>query len=115
MSKGIETDHQASQQRRWQAHVNAAEKSGLSRAEYCRRNNLSYHAMAYWKRKLSRSNNRHQATLVPVTLPAALMRNGDQHEQAELRILLPGRMSISVGDNFSPATLMRLLTVLENR
>jgi len=115
MSKRIETDHEANQQRRWQAHVNAAEKSGLSRAEYCRRNNLSYHAMAYWKRKLSRSNSGHQTTLVPIALPAAMMRNGGEHEQAELRILLPGRMSVSVGDNFSPATLLRLLTVLENR
>ena len=114
MTKRISENNQARHQRRWQAHVNAAEKSGLSRAEYCRRYNLSYHTMTYWKRKLSRSNNRH-ATLVPVTLPAALMRNGGQHNQAELQIILWGKMSVAVGDNFSPATLSRLLTVLENR
>ena len=113
MTKRIREDHQASHQRRWQAHVNAAEKSGLSRAEYCRRYNLSYHAMTYWKRKLVRSNSR-KASLVPVILPAALIRNGWQ-SQAELQIILPGKMSVSVGDNFSPATLNRLLTVLENR
>lgn len=114
MTERISEDHQVHHQRRWQAHVNAAEKSGLSRAEYCRRYNLSYHAMIYWQRKLARSNNG-KATLVPVTLPASLMRNGDQHNQAELRIILPGRMSVAVGDNFSPATLNKLLTVLENR
>ena len=114
MSKRITEDNQARHQRRWHAHVNAAEKSGLSRAEYCRRYNLPYHAMTYWQRKLSRSNNR-QATLVPVTLPAALMRNGRQHNQTELQIILQGKMSVAVGDNFSPATLSRLLTVLENR
>jgi len=58
---------------------------------------------------------RGKATLVPVTLPAALMRNGGPHNHAELKILLPGKMSVAVGDNFSPATLNRLLTVLENR
>jgi len=114
MTKQISRDNLASHRRRWQAHVIAAEKSGLSRAEYCRRYDLSYHAMTYWKRKLSRSNNR-QATLVPVTLPAALMRNGGQHNQAELQIILPGKVTVAVGNNFSPATLSRLLTVLEKR
>ena len=38
-----------------------------------------------------------------------------QQNQAELQIILPGKMSVAVGDNFSPATLIRLLTVLENR
>ena len=114
MTKPIREDHQASHQRRWQAHVNAAEKSGLSRAEYCRRYNLSYHTMTYWQRKLAKSNGG-KTTLVPVTLPTALLRNGGQHNHAELKILLPGKMSVAVGDNFSPATLNRLLTVLENR
>ena len=114
MTKRISENNQARHQRRWQAHVNAAEKSGLSRAEYCRQYNLSYHALTYWKRKLSRSNNR-QATLVPVTLSTALVRNSEQHNQAGLQIILPGKMSVAVGDNFSPATLSRLLTVLENR
>ena len=114
MTKRISENNQAKHHRRWQAHVNALAKSGLSRAEYCRQHNLSYHTMNYWQRKLSRSNNR-QATLVPVTLPAALMRNGGQHNQADLQIILPGKMSVAVGNNFSPATLSRLLTVLENR
>jgi hypothetical protein len=114
MTKRISENNQARHQRHWQAHVNAAEKSGLSRAEYCRRYNLSYHTMTYWKRKLSRSNNC-QTTLVPVTLPAALVRKGREHNQAELQIILPGKMSVAVGNDFSPATLRRLLTVLETR
>ena len=114
MTKKIRGDKQASLRRRWKAHVNAAEKSGLSRAEYCRRYHLSYHAMTYWQRKPARSNG-DKATLVPVTLSDALMRNGGPNNHAELKILLPGKMSVAVGDNFSPATLNRLLTVLENR
>ena len=113
MIKRISGENQAKHRRRWQAHVNALAKSGLSRAEYCRQHNLSYHAMNYWQRKLSRSNNRQ--ALVPVTLPAALMRNEGQHNQTELQIILQGKMSVAVGDNFSPATLSRLLTVLENQ
>ena len=114
MTKRISEDNQAKRPRRWQAHVNALAKSELSRAEYYRQHNLSYHALTYWKRKLSRPSS-NKTTLVPVTLPAALMRNGVQHNQAELQIILPGKLSVAVGNNFSPATLSRLLTVLENR
>ena len=31
----------------WQRHVRAQQESGLSRAEYCRQQNLSYHALTY--------------------------------------------------------------------
>jgi len=114
MDKRISEDNQAKHQRHWQAHVNALGKIGLSRAEYCRQHNLSYHALGYWQRKLSRPSG-NTTTLVPVNLPAALMRNSKQQNQAELQIILPGKMSVAVGDNFSPVTLGRLLSVLENR
>ena len=39
--------------RQMSCHVNALAKSGLSRAEYCRQHNLSYHSMIYWQEKLS--------------------------------------------------------------
>ena len=35
----------------WQAHVRALAASGLSRRGYCRRHELSYHALTYWVRK----------------------------------------------------------------
>ncbi|MDX2513391.1 MAG: hypothetical protein QNK25_15195 [Desulfobacterales bacterium] len=114
MTKRISEENQTNHPRRWQAHIDSLGESGLSRAEYCRQHNLSYHALNYWQRKLSRPSTK-KTTLVPVTLPTALMRNGGQHNQAELQILLPGKISVSVGDNFSPVTLDRLLTVLENR
>ena len=104
-------DHQARNRRHWEAHLKAAAKSGLSRAEYCRRHNLSYHAMGYWRRKLFRGDSRQ--TFVPVNM--ALIRKEDHRDESGLRILLPGNMSVAVGDDFSAATLDRLLTVLENR
>ena len=35
----------------WQTHLKALATSGFSRSEYCRRHNLSYHALTYWVRK----------------------------------------------------------------
>ena len=110
MTKPISKD-QVRNRRRWQAHLNAVEKSGLSRAEYCRRHNLSYHAMGYWQKRLSKESSRQK--FVPVKM--ALIRNEDHQDETGLRIILPGELSVSVGNNFSPATLDRLLTVLENR
>jgi len=101
-------------QRHWQAHVNALKQSGLSRAEYCRQYSLSYHALTYWSRRLS-SQNSNRSTLVPVPLLPSIRQDSVQTGSAALKIVLPGKMSVEVGDNFSPATLTRLLATLESR
>lgn len=96
----------------WQTHIKAMEQSGLSRAEYCRRRNISYHALIYWQRKLTKPST--NPTLVPISLPAKI-HLGPPSDQAALKILLPGKIAIAVGDNFSGATLNRLLALLESR
>ena len=111
MTKATNTEEQTRNRRRWQAHLNAAEKSGLSRAEYCRRHNLSYHAMGYWYRKFSKKEC--GQTFVPFNM--SIIRRDVQEYKPGLRLLLPGKISIAVEDNFSAATLEKLLTVLENR
>ena len=45
----------------------------------------------------------------------ALIRNEAHQDESSLRIILSGKMSVAVGDDFSAATLDRLLTVLESR
>ena len=104
-------EHQAKNRRHWEAHLRASATSGLSRAEYCRRHNLSYHAMSYWHKRLSQKNSRQ--TFVPVKM--ALIRNEAHRDESSLRIILPGKMSVAIGDDFSAATLESLLTVLERR
>jgi hypothetical protein len=100
-------------QRHWNAHVKVFEKSGLSRAEYCRQNKLSYHAMTYWCRRISRKKES-QSNLVPV--PFHYLQNQQvQPIREPLRLILPKEMSIEIGDNFSEHTLTKLLAVLEQR
>jgi transposase len=100
--------------RRWQAHVQALQRSGLSRSGYCKQHNLSYHALTYWHRKFSRPKS-NESSLVPVPLDRFPGHNSIQPGPAALRIVLPGRLSIEVGDTFSPATLSLLLAILEGR
>ena len=57
----------------WLAHLKASCQSGLSRAEYCRRHNISYHALTYWYKKTAQQHISVQpgsVNLVPVSLPA---------------------------------------------
>lgn len=114
MTKRTTRNKQPCSQRHWQAHVNALNNSGLSRAEYCRQQSLCYNALTYWHRKLSRPST-NTTTLVPVAIRPNIGQNIVQPDQAELKIILPGKMSVAVGDNFSPKTLTRLLATLESR
>jgi len=107
-------EKQPRSRRHWQAHVKALQQSGLSRAEYCRQHKLSYHALTYWHRKLSGPGNNY-STLVPVPLGSGIGQVISRPDRAALRVVLPGRLSVEVGDAFSPATLLRLLATLENR
>lgn len=99
--------------RQWQAHIKALAQSGLSRAEYCRRHGLSYHAMTYWIRQQAKTKENPTPTLVPITLPPRPDKaSGPDSSRSELHLILPGKISIAVGDNFSAGTLKRLLATL---
>lgn len=96
----------------WQAHLKAWGSSGLSRAEYCRQQNLSYHAFRYWGKKLlGRQGSKPAFVAVPALRVEqfSLCRN----EVARLKVDLGGRYRIEVHDDFSSATLTRLLSTLE--
>ena len=114
MTKRTGRNKQSCNPRHWQAHVKALKQSGLSRAEYCRQHTLSYHALTYWYRKLSRPSSS-EATLVTVPFGRSMGQNPIQPDRAALKVILPGRLSVEVGDNFSPATLTRLLATLTSR
>jgi hypothetical protein len=105
---------QTGETKKWQAHFAAQAKSGLSRSEYCRRQEISYHAFGYWRRKLSKTAGNNVA-LVPITVQAMPGRLIDYDGAGDLTLVLPGNISIAVGDNFSGITLDRLLNVLSAR
>jgi hypothetical protein len=97
----------------WEFHVHALSKSGMSRAEYCRRHNLSARALGYRQKKLrflKANPSQLVAVMIPTKDPAQTF-----DAPASLHLLLPGNLSIAVGDRFSPQTLSRLLATLEGR
>ena len=114
MTKPSNQDDQSRRTRRWQAHVTAQQQSGLSRAEYCRQHQLSYHAATYWNKKLSKPASQ-KATLVPVTLASSIKINPVPPVRSVLKVILPNKIAIEVDDGFLPTTLTKLLATLEKR
>jgi len=55
----------------WQDHIEGLAKSGSSRSAYCRRHQLSYHALTYWLRKQSQPVAEAALSLVEVPLHLA--------------------------------------------
>ncbi len=100
--------------RRWQAHITAQKQSGLSRAEYCRKHQLSSHAATYWHRRLSKPTSQ-ETTLVPVALTSSIKINSAPTARSVLKVILPNKIAVEVDDGFSPTTLTKLLVTLERR
>ena len=114
MTRPNSRDDQYRNQRYWQAHTTTQKQSGLSRAEYCRQHQLSYHAATYWNRKLSKSASK-ETTLVPVTLASGIRINSTPVTGSVLKVILPNKIAVEVDDGFSPTTLRKLLMTLERR
>ncbi|WP_332307530.1 IS66 family insertion sequence element accessory protein TnpA, partial [Desulfogranum mediterraneum] len=63
--------------RYWEKHLEALQRSGLSRAEYCRRQSLPYHALTYWQHKLGKAKcDSGQLVPVPMQLISSLGKPG---------------------------------------
>ena len=117
MTRQSKQDDQYRNQRYWQAHVSAQAQSGLSRAEYCRQHQLSYHAATYWNRKFSKPSKpaSNETTLVPVTFASSIKINSAPTARSVLKVILPNKIAVEVDDGFSPTILTKLLLTLERR
>ena len=114
MAKQSRRADQLRRMRLWQAHITAQKESGLSRAEYCRQHQLSYHAATYWNRRLSQPATQ-ETTLVPVAFSPSIKINSAPATRSVLKVILPNKIAVEVDDSFSPTILTKLLATLERR
>lgn len=101
-SQGAKRDH-------WQQQIDNWKRSGLSQKQYCLRHSLALSTFCYWKKRLNR-----QDPVSPKFYPLALPDSIPATTDAGL-ILLVGQkqIQIQIKKDFSPATLKRLITTLE--
>lgn len=108
MTKQASTPKSNLRQKRkiWLAQVKAWKKSGLSQAEYCRRQGLDVRRLRYWAGKQQVAPNQPLA-LVEVSMPKISV--GSSHA---LKLVVDSRHQVEIADNFSPLALEQVLLVL---
>ena len=93
----------------WQHHIVQCRQSGISQQHYCQRNNLALSTFGYWKRKISRKPD-DKIHFYPLVLPDDSVRSTTGGLTLQLK---DERFRIEIAESFSPATLKKLITTLE--
>ena len=91
----------------FEEHMRRWRDSGLTQAEYCRRNELKWSTFHYWRKRLQDETNAVTLVQVPVC------KNIGCSSGRELTLLLGDRYKVDIGDNFNPSTLAKLVDTLE--
>jgi hypothetical protein len=99
----------------WQEHLSKWSESGLTQAEYCRRNKLSAAAFHWWKGQLRRKSKTQKAPSTSMQfvevhgVPPARVRSGETYE-----VVLSRGRAIRVDRDFDSDVLKRLIIAVES-
>ena len=89
----------------WRQHLTACRKSGLSYAEYCRRNDLIESAFGYWRKKIVvRPNGRSGFVELRVSPGVS----------GSIEVILRNQIRLVMGPDFDEGVLSKLVRVLES-
>jgi hypothetical protein len=101
--------------RYWGAQIRAWQRSGLTQAEFCRRQEIGRRLFRSWKRRLEVGQPEQEA---PARFVAVTVRREPEVNTmrppvtAALTVVTGSGYRIEVGDGFTPATLTSLLATL---
>jgi hypothetical protein len=98
----------------WANHLKSWKRSNLSKAEYCRRKQISYHAFNYCKKRLEKLKSPSPITLVKLEEPKevkSILQKQKVTSQSPLRFWVKD-FCIEVENNFSPSVLIQLVQTL---
>lgn len=95
----------------WKKHITAWKGSGLSQAEYCRKQDIPVKTFGYHKRRMTSAAKPQKIIAVPAT--AAISPSADKSQSGKpIKLHLPGGLHIEIEPDFCPQTLKRLLEVV---
>lgn len=100
----------------WQEHTVQWSKSGLTQAEYCRRNKISVAAFNWWKQQFQKKSKTKKDSSTSMQfvevhdVPTSYAAHDETYE-----IVLSRDRTIRVGHDFDSDVLKRLITMLESR
>jgi len=93
----------------WKQQIEQWQQSGLSQAEYCRRNNLKHHQLVYWKRRCLKTEP--EVSFVPVQLEA-LLDIPAPADQASLTVIIDNQFKVEIVAGFDPQLLRQVVAAL---
>lgn len=93
----------------WKQHIDTWQETGLTQAEYCRRNNLKHHQLVYWKKRFLKTET--DVSFVPLKLEDLLDIPARQ-DQATLTLVINNDFKIEIRAGFDAPLLRQLIYVL---
>lgn len=97
----------------WRRHIESCTNSSLTQVQYCGNHSLALATFSYWKRKL-KMTRRPKARFYPLTVqPEKIINQSAPCSTGVSLNLCNERFRIDIAENFSAATLKRLIVVLE--
>jgi hypothetical protein len=87
----------------WRQQIETFKTSGMSRKEYCEKNQIKLSTLDYWRQRFSSPEEKKESAWVPIKI------SEDSLSGIDLRV---GRMTIAVKPGFDRALLMELLQTI---
>lgn len=93
----------------WKQQIEQWQQTGLTQAEYCRRNNLKHHQLVYWKRHYLKTQTDVSFAAVQLedllAIPASI-------DQASIAVVIDNQFKVEVTENFDPQLLRQVIAAL---
>jgi hypothetical protein len=93
----------------WKQHIDSWQATGLTQAEYCRRNNLKHHQLVYWKKRFLKTKT--EVSFVPLKLED-LLDIPAQPDRAPLCLVINNFFKIEIKAGFDALLLRQLIVAL---
>jgi len=93
----------------WKQQIEQWQQSGLTQAEYCRRNNLKHHQLAYWKKRCLKTQT--DVSFAAVQLED-LLDTPALADQAALTLEIDNLFKVQITEGFDPELLRQLIAAL---
>lgn len=97
----------------WKNHITCWRDSGLSQKLYCKQHGLSVQTFGYWHRKIKKAAEG-KPRFYPLAVAAVTPSAPREYSGSGLEMsLCDSRFCVTVGRDFDPETLRRLIATLE--
>ena len=93
----------------WKQHIDSWQETGLTQAEYCRRNNLKHHQLLYWKKRFLKTQT--DVSFVPLKLED-LLDLSTRQDQAPLIVVINNQFKIEISAGFDAQLLRQVIFAL---